>query len=98
MEENYNNYSVVFKVRNKESKAWASKLVWSGSDEREGWSQYYAEQSRLTGSKDFDVVQVYLLNEFGLVESKLLDERMLEQDQQKPKETVKPVETEEPQK
>ena len=74
MKEKY--YSVMFVVHNKNSDAWASKVTWSGKDERDAWANYCSEQSRLTGSKEFDVVNVFLLDEGDCFERHLTDERL----------------------
>lgn len=71
-------FSVVWLVHNKTSGSWASKVAWSGTDYRTAKSQYFAEQSRLTGSSDFDVVNVYLLNLNDCEMQSLTDDRVPE--------------------
>lgn len=73
-----NNYSVVYKVHNKNSGAWATNVSASGSDERQMEATYYSELSRLLGSKDFDVVCVYLMDNMGFKLNSCRDDRLLE--------------------
>lgn len=72
-------YSVSFMVHNKNNNAWASKVVWAGTDERTAWAQYGSEMSRLMGSSDFDVVTVYIASdnngENGYISHTTWDER-----------------------
>ena len=58
-------YSVSFIVHNKNNNAWASKVSWTGIDERVAWAQYGSEMNRLMGTSDFDVVTVYIASEDG---------------------------------
>ena len=69
-------YVVTWLVHNKTTDSWAYKAAWGGTDHRQAKSQYFAEQSRLTGSSDFDVVNVYLLNLNDKEMSSLTDERV----------------------
>ena len=73
--ENQHCYSVSFMVHNKTNDSWASRVTWTGTDERTAWENYGSEQARLMGSLDFDVVTVFILNESGYMDSKAWDER-----------------------
>ena len=68
-------YSVSYMTHDKNTNIWSSDVQYTGIDEREALAKYNLEQNRLLEVKDYDVVNVYLLNENGLMLSHLWDER-----------------------
>ena len=76
MQELENNYSVVFKVHNQKSKAWATTVSGSYDNERTAEAAYYGELNRLLGSADFDVVCVYLMDTMGFKLNSCRDDRI----------------------
>ena len=68
------NYSVIWKVHNKQSGAWATQVAWSGPDVREAKSKYHSEFGRLSGSEDFDFVMCLLTSAWGNTQADFIDD------------------------
>ena len=70
------NYSVIWKVHNRNTGIWETQVAWSGSDVRQAKFNFHSEFSRLTESKEFDFVMTLLTSAWGNTQSDFLDERL----------------------